>query len=151
MSSLTDAINALTSAISNGGSVGPNNVTTVAGDNSQVNLANPGSIALIAHGSNNSIFLSGISGGSVDDKGTNLLLRISGAPTSTLTIRDFQSDPGGVLQLSNTGYASTQQALAALTPDGSGGTMLPMSTGGRIDFAGESAQQLVGHLRVVNA
>jgi hypothetical protein len=121
---------------------------TVAGNDTQVILTNPANIGLVVNGWNDMVLLSDLGGGSVDDRGTNLLLQISGGPTGTLVMRDFQSDLGGILELSHSGYTSTEQALAALKPDGSGGTVLPMNTGGQVDFVGETAQQLSGHILV---
>lgn len=123
---------------------------TVTGDDTQVSLTDPASIALIAYGSNDKVFLSGVGSGSVDDKGSNFLLQVDGGPTGTLTIRDFQSDPGGILQLIDSSYTNTAEALVALRPDGSGGTVLPVSTGGQIDFVAASPQQLSGHILVGN-
>jgi hypothetical protein len=124
-------------------------LTVAAYGNDCVRLDNIFNTTVTAYGSNNKVFLSLDKDVTVDDKGANLVLTVSGQ-TGTLTVTDFQNDPGAIIDLVNAGYASAGEAVVALTPDGHGGTMLPLNTGGHIDFVGVSAQQLVGHISVTN-
>ena len=122
---------------------------TLADDQNQVSLANVMNTAVIAYGDSKLVFLSGVGDAIVDDKGTNLFLDVC-HQAGTLILEDFQSDAGSKLHLTDPAYTSTAQALSALMPDGAGGVVLPLSAGGRIDFVGASAQELVGHINVGN-
>ena len=117
------------------------NDTITGGQGSDVFNLTGGSASLALHGSNEMVFLQGTSA-TIDDQGSGLAVSVSGGGTDV--IQNFASDSSGYVDLLGGigGYSNASQVLAALTPDGNGGTMLALGSSGSIDFAGISGSQL---------
>ena len=111
------------------------------GAGSDVFLLTGGNASLALQGSNEMVFLDGANA-SISDHGSGL--RIAVAHGGADVISNFAADPSAVVDLVGGlgGYASAAQAVAALTPDGHGGSLLALGNAGSIDFAGVSLGQL---------
>lgn len=79
----------------------------------------------------------------VSDNGSGSVF-VVGAPVGATILAGFGSDGLGVLDLTNGvgGFATANDAYAALTGDGAGGLQLALGSAGTIDFTGASAAML---------
>jgi hypothetical protein len=77
------------------------------------------------------------------DGGSSTLFNIKGN-VGALSIASFGADPTGVIDLlgGEGGYTSAGKAFAALTSDGSGGSLLSLGSDGSIDFLGAPKSSL---------
>jgi hypothetical protein len=76
----------------------------------------------------------------VNDGGSKTTFSVTNQIGAT-TINNFAADHLGVMDLFNGigGFATTSDAVAALTSDGAGGSMLSLGIYGSIDFAGDTS------------
>lgn len=87
---------------------------------------------------------------SVNDRGAGSIFEVHGDIGAT-TIRGFETDAQAVVELFNGvgGFATAQDALAALTSDGAGGLSLSLGSMGSIDFAGATTASIgAGNFRI---
>jgi hypothetical protein len=75
----------------------------------------------------------------ITDSGWNSTFEAA-ANVGAATLKNFGADPAGIVDLLNGvgGYATAQDAAAALTSDGASGSMLSLGVNGSIDFAGST-------------
>jgi hypothetical protein len=99
-----------------------------------IHAGNSDAIAILS-GASNQVLLG--QNDLVSDGGWNSTFDVAGNVGVT-TITGFGADPAGVVDLLNGvgGYATAQDAAAALTSDGAGGSTLSLGANGSIDFAG---------------
>ena len=119
------------------------NTTLINGMGSDTISLTGGTANLTLYGDSNMVFLNGTAG-TVNDEGQGLQVNIAAAPTGTDVIQNAASDPSLMIDLTAGvgGYASVNAVLAALTSDGSGGTMLGLGAGGTLDLAGLTPSHL---------
>jgi hypothetical protein len=111
-----------------------------------------GSANLTIRGSSDSIYMN-FDTVSIADEGAGLQLFI-GYGENGLNVSGLQSDPTARIHLmdfSPGGYPSVAAAMAALTPDGNGGTFLPMPSRGTIDFVGMQKSAFTSSMFAVSA
>jgi hypothetical protein len=119
------------------------NTTLINGMGSDTISLTGGTANLTLFGDSNMVFLNGTAG-TINDQGQGLQVSIGAAPTGTDVIQNAASDPALMIDLTAGvgGYASVNAVLAALTSDGSGGTMLGLGAGGTLDLAGLTPSHL---------
>ena len=80
---------------------------------------------------------------SIADGGSSSLIKINGN-VGSLTISGFGADATGTIDLLNGvgGFSTPSQAFAALTSDGSGGSLLSLGSNGSIDLLGVAPSAL---------
>ena len=127
----------------NGNSVsltGGNNTIT-GGQGSDTFDLTGGTSSLTLAGSNEMAFLNGANA-TINDLGSGLDVKIANGGNDV--IQNFASDPSAFIDLVGGigGYSAFSQVLAALTPDGHGGSMLALGGAGSIDFVGVNPSQL---------
>jgi len=119
------------------------NTTLINGMGSDTISLTGGTANLTLYGDSNMVFLNGTAG-TINDQGQGLQVNIAAAPSGTDVIQNAASDPSLMIDLTAGvgGYASVNAVVAALTPDGNGGTMLALGAGGTLDFAGLTSSHL---------
>ncbi|MDE2364596.1 MAG: tail fiber protein [Hyphomicrobiales bacterium] len=126
---------------------GSNDVVTSMGGSS---FGVRGSSNTITAGSGDSIWIGGdhnvinaSTGDTIYDLAAATDIKVSGA-VGAMTVNNFGADPSGFVDLLNGvgGFANAAAAVAALTSDTHGGSLLSLGANGSIDFAGVAANQL---------
>ena len=117
------------------------NDTIGGGAGSDVFHLTGGSANLVLQGSNEMVFLNGTNA-VINDQGSGLGITVAGGGADV--IQNFAADPSAFVDLVGGigGFASASQVLAALTPDGHGGTMLSLGGSSSFDFAGVPVTQV---------
>jgi hypothetical protein len=107
---------------------------TLERSNNTIHAGNLDAIAILSGASNQVLFGQN---DVISDGGSGSTFQASGNVGAT-TIKNFSADPGGIMELLNGvgGYATSQDALNAVTSDGAGGSTLSLGANGSIDFAG---------------
>jgi hypothetical protein len=114
--------------------IADNVALTLARSDNVVQAFNSDTITILS-GASNTVLLG--QNDVITDGGWNSIFK-AGFNVGAATIKNFGADPAGIVDLlnGNGGYATAQDASAALTSDGAGGSMLSLGANGTIDFAG---------------
>lgn len=117
---------------------GSDSVNGGSGDRITLNGTN-----LLLNGGKNAMVFIANGPSNIDDRSLGMTAYV-GRASGDLTISDIANDTRAVIDLTGGvgGYHCVSQVLAALTPDGSGGTMLALGNAGSIDFMNTSQSDL---------
>jgi len=123
---------------------GHDTITTSGGDSANTFRLDDSTSSLVLHGTDNKVFVNGGTDNITDSasKLDQLLLNI-GSLGGTVDITNFSAAHGLVDLAPDLGFVSGAAAAMAVTPDGSGGSLLTFASGlGSIDFHGVAPASL---------